>query len=410
MNSKKIIILTTAAFLGGALVSALYVIGAHANIFQDFYSRYVQEIPQRTTEETRQYVSQVSHEQSIIDAVGRASPSVVSIVVSKDLPIIERCPYNPFQGFLPGFEQFFGGETQFFVPCPGETRLQEIGGGSGFIISADGLIVTNKHVVADEDASYTVLTNDGNKYAASVLARDPIQDFAVLKINARGLPTLTLGDSDGIALGQTAIAIGNALGEYRNTVSVGVISGLAREITAVAPGGRPQTIRGVIQTDAAINVGNSGGPLLNLNGEVIGINTAIVSGAQNIGFAIPINQVKPAIESVRKTGRIVVPYLGVRHITVTADLQKRENLPVAHGALLRGNAQNPAIVPGSPAEKAGLKAEDIILELNGKKIDAENPLGALIVRRQSGDTVTLKVLRGGQVLTIAAVLGEFPAE
>jgi len=238
----------------------------------------------------------VSYETQVVSAAKTASPAVVAITISKYVPIIEQCPYNPFSNLPPEFQQFFGQNLQFYQPCQKGTKLQEVGGGSGFIISADGLILTNKHVVADTAAEYTVFTNDGKKYSAKVLARDPNIDIAVIKISASNLPTVKLGDSDSIQVGQTAIAIGNALGEFRNTVNVGVVSGLSRNITA-SGGGLTETIYNVIQTDASINPGNSGGPLLNLRGEVMGINTAIAQNAQSIGFAIPINQVKEIISN-----------------------------------------------------------------------------------------------------------------
>ena len=210
------------------------------------------------------YKPALDYEQAVVGAVKKASPAVVSITISKNVPIIEQCPYNPFSDLPPEFQQFFGDNGSFTQPCDsGKTQLQEVGGGSGFVISSDGLILTNKHVVSDTKASYTVLTNDGKKYDAKVLARDPSQDLAVVKITASGLPTVELGDSSSIELGQTAIAIGNALGEFRNTVSVGVVSGLARNITA-SGAGTSESLSGLIQTDAAINPGNSGGPLLNL--------------------------------------------------------------------------------------------------------------------------------------------------
>ena len=237
------------------------------------------------------------YEAQVISAVKAASPAVVAITISKNVPIIEQCPYNPFSNVPPEFQQFFGPNVQFYQPCQKGTKLQEVGGGSGFIISNDGLILTNKHVVADTAAEYTVFTNDGKKYSADVLTRDPNIDIAVMKINAANLPKIKLGDSDSIQVGQTAIAIGNALGEFRNTVSAGIISGLSRDITA-SGGGLTEKIYNVIQTDASINPGNSGGPLLNLRGEVMGINTAIAQNAQSIGFAIPVNQVKKIISGV----------------------------------------------------------------------------------------------------------------
>jgi serine protease Do len=308
----------------------------------------------------------------------------------------------------PEFRDFFGRGFEFSTPCEKGTEKKEIGGGTGFVVSEDGLILTNKHVVFDTKAEYTVLTNDGKKYDAKVLARDPAQDLAVIKINASGLRPVKLGDSDTIKLGQTAIAIGNSLGEFRNTVSVGVISGLQRTITAGGAGFGSETIQGVIQTDAAINPGNSGGPLLNLKGEVIGINTAIVSGAQNIGFAIPINQAKRDIESVKKTGSIKAPYLGVRYLMVTEEMAKKQNLGASYGALVRGTADGPGVIPDSPAAKAGVLAEDIILEVDGVRVDADHPLGNLIQKYSIGDTITLKVLRGKETLTLKATLEERP--
>lgn len=240
----------------------------------------------------------IGNEAQIVNAVKIASPAVVAITISKNVPIIEQCPYNPFSNLPPEFQQFFGPNVQFYQPCQKGTKLQEVGGGSGFIISGDGVILTNKHVVADTAAEYTVFTNDGKKYSAKVLARDPDIDIAVIKINASNLPTIKLGNSDLIQVGQTAIAIGNALGEFRNTVNVGVVSGLSRNITASGSNGLTEKIYNVIQTDASINPGNSGGPLLNLRGEIIGINTAIAQNAQSIGFAIPVNQVKKIVSDI----------------------------------------------------------------------------------------------------------------
>lgn len=356
------------------------------------------------------YKPAIDYERAVVAAVKKASPAVVSITVSKNVPIIERCPYNAFPDLPPEFRQFFGDDfPQFSVPCEkGKSELKEVGGGSGFIISPDGLILTNKHVIADTKASYTVFTNDGKKYDAKVLARDPSQDLAVIKIAAANLPTVELGNSDTIELGQTAIAIGNALGEFRNTVSTGVISGLSRTVTASGPAVGTETIEGVIQTDAAINPGNSGGPLLNLRGEVIGINTAIAAGAQNVGFAIPINRAKRDIASVKRTGTIESPFLGVRYLAITPDIAKKQNLPVDYGALVRGSDEGPAVELGSPAEKAGILAEDIIVAVNGQKIDADHPLGSLISRYSVGESITLAINRAGKELMLRATLGKRP--
>lgn len=356
------------------------------------------------------YKPALDYEDAVIHAVESASPSVVSIVIAKNVPLIENCASDPFADLPPEFKDMFGGGIQFSQPCKSATKTekQNVGGGSGFIVSADGLILTNKHVVFDKAAEYTVFTNDGKKYAAKVLARDAMNDIALIKIEATGLKAATLGNSDSIKLGQTAIVIGNALGEFRNTVSTGVISGLARNVTAGGAEFGNETIQGVIQTDAAINPGNSGGPLLNLRGEVIGMNTAMASGAQNIGFAIPINQAKRAIESVKKTGSIKSPYIGVRYILLSEDVAKKEKLLVTEGALVRGSSDGPAVIKNSPADKAGVVAEDIIISLNGDKVTAEKSLSQLLQKYGVGDTATLKIKRGDKTLDVQVKLEERP--
>lgn len=429
IDKRIVILIIIAVLMGGFLGSPVRGIPVQANILENLYNQYLRpfiepptsspgttsstnlitpEIKSQLKETKEPYSPTIDYEQAVVKAVESASPAVISIIISKDLPVIEQCPYNPFSDLPPEFQQFFGQQFEFSQPCQKGTKKQEVGGGSGFIISSDGLIVTNKHVVFDEKAEYTVLTNEGKKYSAKVLARDPNKDLAIIKISASNLPIVHLGDSSSLKLGQTAIAIGNALGEFRNTVSVGVISGLARSIVA-SGGGLSEKIEGLIQTDAAINAGNSGGPLLSLKGEVIGINVAMVSGAQNIGFAIPINQVKKAIESVQRSGRIINPYLGVRYIPVTPELAKKEKLTFDYGALVRGNEAGPAVIKNSPAEKAGLEAEDVILELNGEKITPEVPLTQLIQKYNVGDAVALKILRSGKEMTISVKLEERPA-
>lgn len=343
---------------------------------------------------------------SIADVVEMVSPAVVSVIVSKYVSVIEQYYINPFEEF----EEFFGRPFGFQIPQYREKgrELQEVGGGSGFIISSDGLIVTNKHVVYDENAEYTVLTNDGKKYPAPVLARDPIQDIAILDISATGLSTVKLGDSDKLRIGQTVIAIGNALGEFRNTVSVGVVSGLARSVTA-SGGGMSEQLEEVIQTDAAINMGNSGGPLLNLYGEVIGVNTAMVIGAENIGFAIPVNKVKKDIIDIQTKGKISYPFLGVRYILINKTIQEKNNLPFDYGALIiRGNELDEvAVMPGSAADIAGIIENDIILEIDGEKITQKNTLAKLVLKHSVGDRIILKVFHRGEEEIIDAVLGEW---
>jgi len=263
-------------------------------------------------------------------------------------------------------------------------------------------------VVFDTEAEYSVVTNDGNTYMAEVVDRDPINDLAILKIGAKDLPTVTLGDSDQVKAGQTVIAIGFSLGEYSNSVTKGIISGIGRDIVA-SGGGTSEKLEDVLQTDAAINPGNSGGPLINLKGEVIGINTAINSQGQLVGFAIPINTAKTVIESVKENGKIIRPFLGVRYVIINSQLKEKNNLSVDYGALLiKGESvEELAVIPGSPADKAGLEENDIILEADGVKLDADNPLAKEIAKHQPGDSVSLKVLHDGQEKTVTVVLEEF---
>jgi S1-C subfamily serine protease len=390
-----------------SLVSAV-VGGVFGYYGATLISQSISPIIQKTIGSKSDGFQPVTDEESkVVSAVKRASPAVVSIVATKDIAVVER--QNPFQEFCndPFFRQFLGDQCN--TPSqPPKTQTQQVAAGSGFIIGSDGLILTNKHVVNIDGASYTVITNDNKKYPAQVLARDPVQDLAVVKINASGLSALTLGDSDNLQIGQTVIAIGNALGQFSNTVSKGVISGLSRSITASEGSGSSEKLDQVIQTDAAINPGNSGGPLLNLSGQVIGLNTAIAQGAQNIGFAIPINQAKKDISQVKTTGKISYPFLGIRYVIVTDDIKQKNNLPVNYGALIiRGSGQaDVAIIPGSPAEKAGLKENDIVLEINGKKITRDNDLAKMIQSFNVGETITLKVLSGGQEKTIRITLEE----
>jgi len=367
----------------------------------------------QTIEKTPVYLPQTSQEEATIRVVKEVSPAVVSIIITKDVPVFEQYYVNPFEEFG---QPFF----QFEIPQYRQkgTQKQEVGGGTGFIISKDGMILTNSHVVSDEEADYTVFTLDGKKYPAKILARDTFRDLALIKIepekivgekgefNLKSFPVAELGDSDNLQIGQTVITIGNALGEFKNTVSAGVISGLGRRVTA-SGGGVIETLEDVIQTDAAINLGNSGGPLLNLKGEVIGVNFAMVQQAENIGFAIPINQVKKDIEQVKTIGKISYPFLGVRYVLITEEIQAENNLPVNYGAwVVKGEGGESAISPGSAAQIAGLKEGDIILEFNGEKITQENTLAKIIMKYNPGDEVTLKILRDGEEKIVQVTLGE----
>jgi len=385
-------------FLTIIIISAFFGFWAgvfSVNVFYDNLKGYLQKLNINLPESNivSFYTPQTSQEEAVIETVNEASPAVVSVIISKDLPVLEQYwqEFGPFQ--IPQYRQK-------------GTEKQEVGGGTGFIISSDGMILTNKHVAEDAEADYTVLTNDGKKFPAKILALDPVQDLAIMKIEGSNFPIVKLGNSDTLQIGQTVIAIGNALGEFRNTVSVGVISGLGRTITA-SGGGQVETLEDVIQTDAAINPGNSGGPLLNLRGEVIGVNTAMANDAQSIGFTIPINKAKRAIEQVKSKGKITYPFLGVRYVLITDDIQQKNNLAVNYGAWVKkGNQGEVAVAAGSAAEKAGIKENDIILEFNNEKITLENSLAKIIQKYNPGDKITIKILRAGQEKTIELTLDE----
>lgn len=357
----------------------------------------------------------VSEESRIIDVVEKASPAVVSIVITKDVPIIEQY-YQEFDPFGDDFfQQFFGGRGfRFQIPQQRQngTEKREIGGGSGFFISSDGYIVTNKHVVDDDEAEYTVLTTDGEKYDAEILAKDPALDVAILKVKGNNFPYLSFGDSDLLKPGQTVIAIGNALAEFRNSVSVGVVSGLSRSIVAGDMFGRSEYLEGVIQTDAAINPGNSGGPLLDIKGNVIGVNVAVDRGAENVGFALTSNTVKNIADSVQKYGEIVRPYIGVRYTLITETLKKKNNLPVDYGVLVsRGETpEDLAVIPGSPADKAGIVENDIILEVDGVKLEQGKSLATVIRGKRVGDIVKLKILHKGSEKIVEVKLEKAPKD
>ncbi|MBI5370037.1 trypsin-like peptidase domain-containing protein [Candidatus Uhrbacteria bacterium] len=343
----------------------------------------------------------------VSDVVSKINPAVVSIVITKDVPVLEQYYEDPFS-------QFFGGNSSFHFRIPkyrqNGTQQKDVGGGSGFFISRDGYVVTNAHVVSDKEAQYTVFSNEEKKFDAKVVAVDDVLDIALLKVEGTDLPFLTFGDSDQVRLGQAVIAIGNALGEFRNTVSTGVISGLSRSIVASSGLQSQENLDNVFQTDAAINPGNSGGPLVNLAGEVIGVNVAMASNSENIGFSLPANAVRQSVESMKTNGRAIRPYLGVRYVPVTDALKTQNHLSVDHGALvLRGQKKGDlAVIPGSPADKASVEENDIILQIDGKDIDEKYSLTSLIREKKVGDEVSLKILHDGAEKTIRVKLEESP--
>ena len=399
-----VVLIILAAFIFGGIGGALTSSYFYSEI-RDSLAKLNIEIPapQITEKIIKEYQPQTTQEEKIIQVVENVSPAVVSIIITKDVPKFEEYYISPFGEFFG--ESFF----EFQIPQYRQegTEKKEIGWGTGFIVSKEGMVLTNSHVVSDKEADYTIFTNDGQEFPAKVLARDTFRDLAVIKIEGeKPFPTAKLGDSDKLQIGQTVITIGNALGEFRNTVSAGVISGLGRTVTA-SSGELIETLEDVIQTDAAINRGNSGGPLLNLKGEVIGVNFAMAQAAENIGFAIPINKAKKDIEQVKTLGKIVYPFLGVRYVIITERIQEENNLPVNYGAwIIRGSGGKAAIFPGSAAEKVGLKENDIILEFDGQTITAENSLAKIIMEYDPGDKVVLKILREGEEKIVQVTLSE----
>ncbi|OGK12492.1 hypothetical protein A3C98_01365 [Candidatus Roizmanbacteria bacterium RIFCSPHIGHO2_02_FULL_37_15] len=334
----------------------------------------------------------VVYEESVITKVVEESlPSVVTVGISKTTSTSDFFEIDPFDPFSP------------FRRIPGRQQKVEQNIGSGFIISQDGLIITNKHVVSDTDASYKVLTNDNKKYDIVKIYRDPLNDLAIVKINVSGLKPLKLGNSNNLKLGQMAIAIGTPLGEFTNTVTVGIISGLGRGITAGSPfEGYVEKLDNVIQTDAAINPGNSGGPLLNSKGQVVGVNVAIAQESQNIGFALPVNIVKTLIDNFNKQGgSFERPYIGVRYKII--DKETAVLNEIAEGAYVI------EVLDNSPAQKAGIQEEDIIIEFDGQRIkgDDDQVLAKKILQKKIGERVNLKIWQNGEILEKQLTLEAF---
>lgn len=332
----------------------------------------------------------VSEESVVIDVVKRVGPSVVTIAAASTID--ERVLFDdPFS----------------FFDSPSQRQIEPQDIGSGFILNNEGIIVTNKHVVSDREVRYTVVTDDDKKYKVEKIYRDAFNDVAILKINpseygGNTLKPVELGDSSNLQVGQLVIAIGTALGEFRNTVTTGVISGLGRGIVAgSAFEGYAEQLDNVIQTDAAINLGNSGGPLLNSSGQVIGVNTAVSESGENIGFALPINVVRDSLKNFNSNGQFNRPYLGVSYRMVTRDVAIRNEIP--EGAYIF------SVIGGSAAQKAGMQAGDIITKFDGKKVESEKAeLAALIAKKKVGDRVALTLWRDGKTIDVQIVLESTP--
>lgn len=384
MKSKRIPILV-------ALLIVLVGVGVSSGLLGLNWEKLKVKAP--TSLQQEETIKILNEESVVINVVDKVSPSVVTIGISKTQNVGQIFEINPFDPFSI-FKQ---------VPQKPEKIEQDIG--TGFIVSSDGMIVTNKHVVADAQAKYRVITKDDRTYQVVKVYRDPVNDLAILKIDppagGQGLKPVELGDSSKLKVGQMAIAIGTALGEFRNTVTTGVISGLGRGITAGSPfEGYVERLDNVIQTNAAINPGNSGGPLLNSKGQVIGVNVAMAQGSQNIGFAIPINVIRESLDNFNKTGKFSRPYLGIRYKMIGKDLALLNEVP--EGAYVQ------EAVAGSPAEKAGVKDGDIIIKIDGQKIvEKDGGLAKIIVGKKVGEKIELTIWREGKEIKVSVTLGEF---
>ena len=386
-QDMKGVLLGAAAMLV-VIVAALG--GATADRMWGILDKY---IPRQTVPGSVNTSQRVLNEESVvIEVAEKVSPSAVTVGI-KTTRVFRQSPLFDFES---------GPFGMFRVPSgQSEERSIEQDIGSGFVLTEDGLIVTNKHVVSDTDATYQVVTRDEKKYDVEKIYRDPANDLAILKIGATGLTPVELGDSTKLKVGQFVIAMGTALGEFRHTVTTGVISGLGRGITAGSGYGEMvEQLDNVIQTDAAVNPGNPGGPLLNSAGQVVGVNTAVSAEGQNIGFAIPINVVSDAIDNFNKTGQFSRPYLGVRYRMIDQKLAILNEVP--QGAFVQG------VITDSPADRAGVEDGDIITKLGGKKIDGDDEAGLAkeIATHKVGESTEVELWREGETKTVKVTFEE----
>jgi serine protease Do len=387
-NIRKIItiiafiIVILAAVLGGAISDRIFGYKILNNLFPSDNNLRIGQLTE---------TSKILNEESVvIDVAEAVSPSVVTISIST------------VQNSLPGFDSFpfyFGIPDSQQTPQPVEQDIA-----TGFILSADGLIVTNKHVVSDTEAKYKVITKDDKSYDVQKIYRDPVNDIALLKIDSQAnsgktLKPVELGDSSNLKVGQFVIAIGTALGEFRHTVTTGVVSGIGRSITAGSPFEASEQLDNVIQTDAAINPGNSGGPLINSAGQVIGVNVAVSQSGQGIGFALPINLIKDSVNNFNQTGQFSRPYLGIRYQMISKEAAIVNEVP--QGAYLS------EVLAGSPAENAGLERGDIITKIDSNSVsDAKGGLAEIISKMKVGQTVQITYYRGNSEKTVSVTLKE----
>jgi serine protease Do len=344
-----------------------------------------------------------AHEKKIISIIEKTIPAVVSIEAYKEIADLKK--KNP-QWIFQLFDQ--KSLAIDFIRKHERNGIVKFGGGSGFVVDSSGIIVTNTHVIIRDHLDYQITDYKGRRFQAQLIASDQVNDVAFLKISQNiKMPALLLGDSSKIKLGQSVYAIGNVLGIFQNTVSAGIISGLARSISARSEA-FSENLRGLIQTDAAINPGSSGGPLIDSMGNVIGINTASVTAAENIGFAIPINIIKKDLEQVKKYGRIIRPFLGVRYIIIDNIVSKLLKLPVDYGAIVLSPFAHhkEAVIKNSPADKAGIKDKDIILQIDDKKLTSDFSIQEFLDDAKVGQKIELKILRKNKELIIPVILGE----
>ena len=380
--------------LSGVFVMVVFVSGAVSD--RVWTLPFLDKVLPKQAANTEQALQQkvLTEESVVIDVAKNVSPAVVTVSMTQ----------QPQQNLAPFFLDPFG---VFSVPGGQQgsqnTTPQTVDIGSGFIVAADGLIVTNKHVVATGSPSqYKVVTKDNKTYTVQQIWRDPVNDLAILKIDASNLPVVAMGDSNNLQVGQFVIAIGTALGEFRDTVTTGVVSGLGRGITAGdAMGGMSEQLSNVIQTDAAINPGNSGGPLLNSVGQVVGVNVAVSQAGQNIGFALPINVVKDTLNTFNTTGKFDRAFLGVQYKSISKDVALLNSVPA--GAYIV------SVVPGSSAADAGVQQGDIVTTFDGKNVaDSTGGLAQLLLTKKIGDKVAVTIYRNGKTVNLTVTLKTEP--
>ncbi len=377
---RRLLVLLIILFLILGVWSGVQQYGPHLS---DFFQKLPAVSP------TPAPVKVVTEESVTINVVKGVGPSVVTVVGEGSAP--QSINLGPFSIFN----------------IPQDTTPQQ-SVGSGFVVSTEGLIITNKHVVSDSTAKYHIVTFDNKNYDVQRIYRDPLNDIAILKIDpsqnaGTSLKPVTMGDSSNLQVGQFAVAIGTALGEFRNTVTTGVVSGLGRGITAGDQfQGSAEKLDNVIQTSAAISPGNSGGPLVNSSGQVIGINTAVAASGQNIGFALPINSVKDSLTNFNQTGQFNRPYLGVAYKTVTKAAAILNAVP--QGAYVQ------TVVSGSPADKAGIQNGDILTKFDNQDVKEGNELAGLIGKKKVGDTIAISVWRDTKTMTVSVTLTAAPGQ